>query len=74
MTVRAGSFISRCWDIQRGCTTLPKSNKGRDTLNTQSGLLLLSPGIANRFVAFAHFCKSLTLLERLGKAAGSLAG
>lgn len=30
---------------------LPKSNKGRDTLKTQLGLLLLFPEIANRFVA-----------------------
>lgn len=51
-----------------------KSNKGRDILNTQSGFLLLFLETANKSVAFAHFFKSLTLLKRLGKAAGSLAG
>lgn len=68
--VRAGWFISKYWDLQRGCNVLSKSNKGRDTLNTQSGLLLLFPEIANRSVDFAHFFKSVTLLKRLGKALG----
>lgn len=49
---------------------LPRSNKGRDTLNTQS----LFPEIENRSIAFAHFFKCLTLFKKLGKASGLLAG
>lgn len=62
--LRAGWFISKWQNPQRGCNMFLKSNKGRDRPLIPFCLLPLFPEIPHKFLAFFHFFKSLTIEVR----------